>query len=547
MRQWWRDAVLYQVYPRSLADSDGDGVGDLRGITERLDHIAALGADGIWLSPFYPSPWADGGYDVSDFRGVDPSLGTLADFDALVASAHMRDLRVMIDIVPNHTSEEHAWFRAALASPDAPERDLYVFRDGRGPDGSEPPTNWRSTFGGPAWTRVPDGQWYLHMFAPEQPDLNWGHERVREEFRDILRFWSDRGVDGFRIDVAYALVKDLDPLRDLVLVEGGRFEDIAANPDHPFLDRPEVHEVYRDWNRVLSAYDPPRATVAEVWLPGERRVLYTRPDELDQAFNFEFLLTPWDASAYREVIASSLTDAERVGTVPTWVTENHDVVRVPSRLGLPSGTDLRRWLLSDGRDPEPDQDLGRARARALALLTLALPGSAYVYQGQELGLPEVADLPVEALEDPRWRGGGHTDKGRDGCRVPLPWTRGGDSFGFGPAGSWLPQPSWWGEYSVLAQDEDPGSTLWLYRNALRLRRGFSSDETLVWDEELNRGPVLAFHRSDVLVVVNTGDDPIRLPRGEVLLSSAEPDGELPGNSTVWMRPTDRPTSGSGTP
>ncbi|WP_017606713.1 glycoside hydrolase family 13 protein [Nocardiopsis alkaliphila] len=527
MRTWWRDAVLYQVYPRSLADSDGDGVGDLKGITDRLDHVAALGVDGIWLSPFYPSPWADGGYDVSDFRGVDPLLGTLADFDSMVEAAHSRDLRVMIDIVPNHTSRAHPWFQAALASPDAPERDLYIFRDG-----AEPPTNWRSTFGGPAWTQVPDGQWYLHMFAPEQPDLNWDHPRVREEFRDILRFWSDRGVDGFRIDVAYALVKDLDPLRDLVLVDGGRFEDIAANPDHPFLDRPEVHEVYRDWNQVLSAYDPPRATVAEVWLPGERRIRYTRPDELNQAFNFEYLLTPWDADAYRRIITSSIADATRVGTVPTWVTGNHDVVRKPSLLGLPEGTDPRRWLLSN--EPEPDHALGRDRARALTLLTLALPGSAYVYQGEELGLPEVADLPTEALEDPRWKGSGGTDKGRDGCRVPLPWTRKGPSFGFGSNGSWLPQPSWWGEYSVQAQEEDPTSTLWLHRNALRLRRELTSDETLVWDD-LNQGPILAFRRSNVLVVMNTGTSPIPMPDGEVLLASTEVFEHLPGNSTAWIR------------
>ncbi|WP_017583460.1 glycoside hydrolase family 13 protein [Nocardiopsis valliformis] len=538
MRPWWRDAVLYQVYPRSLADSDGDGIGDIAGITSRLDHVAALGADGVWLSPFYPSPWADGGYDVTDFRDVDPSLGTLADFDTMVAATHERGLRVMIDIVPNHTSQAHPWFQAALASPDAPERDLYVFRQGRGPDGAEPPTNWRSTFGGPAWTRVADGAWYLHVFAPEQPDLNWDHPRVREEFRDILRFWSDRGVDGFRIDVAYALVKDLDPLRDLVLVAGGRFEDIAANPDHPFLDRPEVHEVYRDWNRVLSAYDPPRATVAEVWLPGERRVRYTRPDELDQAFNFEFLSAPWDADAYRQVIASSLAEAAQVGTVPTWVVGNHDVVRKPSLLGLPEGTDPRAWLLTDGRDPEPDAALGRARARALALLELSLPGSAYVYQGEELGLPEVADLPAEALEDPRWRDSGHTDKGRDGCRVPLPWTRAGSSFGFGSDGSWLPQPPWWGDFSVEAQEEDPGSTLRLYREALRLRRGFAADEVLVWDDALNRGPVVAFRRGEVLVVVNTGPDPVRLPRGEVLLASSELDGMvLPGDTAAWLRMT----------
>ncbi|WP_017612505.1 glycoside hydrolase family 13 protein, partial [Nocardiopsis salina] len=424
MHQWWRDAVLYQVYPRSFTDSNGDGVGDLPGLTARLDHVAALGVHGIWLSPFYPSPWTDGGYDVSDFRDVDPSLGTLADFEAMVRAAHKRRLKVMIDIVPNHTSLEHPWFRAALeAGPGSPERDLYVFRDGKGPDGELPPTDWRSTFGGSAWTRVPDGQWYLHMFAPEQPDLNWDHPRVHEEFRGILRFWADRGVDGFRIDVAYAMAKDLaEPLRELTPVEGGRFEDIEANPDHPLLDRPEVHEVHRDWRQVADSYDPPRAMVGEVWLPSERRVLYTRPDELHQAFNFDFLKAPWDADAYRTVIDSSLADAHRVGTVPTWVIGNHDVVRPASVLGLPAGTDLHAWLLSDGHDPEPDPEQGQRRARALALLELGLPGSAYIYQGEELGLPEVADLPAAALEDPRWANSDHTDKGRDGCRVPLPWT-----------------------------------------------------------------------------------------------------------------------------
>lgn len=541
MPQWWRDSVLYQVYPRSFADADGNGVGDIAGITSRLDHLARLGVDGIWLSPFYPSPWADGGYDVADFRDVDPRLGTLSDFDAMVEAAHARDLRVMIDIVPNHTSEEHPWFKAALAAgPGSPERELYVFRDGRGENGELPPTNWRSTFGGPAWTRTADGQWYLHLFAPEQPDLNWDDERVREEFRDILRFWSRRGVDGFRIDVAYALVKDMrEPLRDLVLVEGGRFEDIAANPDHPLLDRPEVHEVYRDWRRVLSEFDPPRVTVGEVWMPAERRVLYTRPDELDQTFNFDFLMTSWDADAYRNVIDSSIADATQVGTVPTWVIGNHDVVRPVSVLGLPEGTDRRAWLLGDGLDPKPDLELGARRARALALLELALPGSAYVYQGEELGLPEVADLPTEALEDPRWVRSGHTDKGRDGCRVPLPWTVAGNSYGFGSdegAEPWLPQPEGWGRWSVEAQKADPDSTLNLYRRALAERRRFSSNEVLTWDDGLNRGPLLAFWRgTDVLVLVNTGDQTVDLPAGEVLVASAELDGGLPGNTAVWLR------------
>ncbi|MGW8530313.1 MULTISPECIES: glycoside hydrolase family 13 protein [Nocardiopsidaceae] len=538
MQQWWRDAVLYQIYPRSFADSDGDGVGDLPGITARLGHIADLGADGIWLSPFYASPWADGGYDVSDFRAVDPRLGTLEDFDAMVAAAHGLGLRVMVDIVPNHTSEEHPWFRDALAAgPGSSERDLYVFRDGRGEDGGLPPTNWRSTFGGPAWTRVEDGQWYLHLFAREQPDLNWDEPRVREEFRGILRFWSGRGVDGFRIDVAYALVKDLrEPLRDLVLVDGGRFEDIAANPDHPLLDRPGVHEVYRDWRRVLAEFDPPRATVGEVWLPGDRRRLYTRPDELDQAFNFDFLRTEWDADSYRRVIDASIADAAHVGTAPTWVVGNHDVVRPVSVLGLPRGTDQGTWLLSDGRDPEPDLELGTRRARALALLELALPGSAYVYQGEELGLPEAAGLPAEALEDPRWERSGRTDKGRDGCRVPLPWTPDGPSYGFGAGGSWLPQPEGWGRWSVEAESGDPGSVLNLYRRALAHRPDFCADRTLVWDDTLNLGPVLAFWRGPgVLVLVNTGREPVELPPGEVLVASTELDGRLPGDAAVWLR------------
>ncbi|WP_017577953.1 glycoside hydrolase family 13 protein [Nocardiopsis kunsanensis] len=538
MHQWWRNAVLYQVYPRSFTDSDGDGVGDLAGLTARLDHIAALGVHGIWLSPFYPSPWADGGYDVSDFRDVDPSLGTLSDFEAMVRAAHKRRLKVMIDIVPNHTSLEHPWFQEALeAGPGSPERELYVFRDGKGPRGELPPTNWRSTFGGPAWTRVPDGQWYLHMFAPEQPDLDWGHPRVREEFRGILRFWADKGVDGFRIDVAYAMAKDLDePLRDLVHVEGGRFEDILANPDHPLLDRPEVHEVHRDWRRVTDSYDPPRAMVGEVWLPSERRVLYTRPDELHQAFNFDFLKAPWDADAYRRVIDSSLADAHEVGTVPTWVIGNHDVVRPVSALGLPAGTDLKAWLLSDGRDPEPDPEQGRRRARALVLLELALPGSAYIFQGEELGLPEVADLPATALEDPRWDNSEHTDKGRDGCRVPLPWSAEGTSFGFGRNGSWLPQPSWWGQYSVEVQARQRGSMLRLYQAALSLRPDCNVDGEVKWDPDLNRGPLLAFWRGGyVLVLINTGSVPVPLPEGEIMVSSAPLTGdELPGEAAVWL-------------
>lgn len=538
MTQWWRDAVLYQIYPRSFADHNGDGVGDLLGIADRIGYLASLGVDGLWLSPFYPSPWADGGYDVADFRDVDPAVGTLEDFGILVSKAHELNLKVLIDIVPNHTSEEHPWFIEALAAPaGSAARARYIFRDGRGENGELPPSNWRSTFGGPAWSRAADGQWYLHMFAPEQPDLDWDNPEVRSEFLDILRFWGNRGVDGFRIDVAYALAKDLsEPLRDLDLVDGGRIDDILANPDHPLLDRPEVHEIYREWRGLLDEFDPPLATVAEVWLPSERRVRYTRPDELDLAFNFEFLKAPWDADAYRSVIDASINDAASVGSVATWVIGNHDVVRPASVLGLPVDADLRTWLLSGGLDPVLDVSLGRRRACALALLQCALPGSAYIYQGEELGLPEVADLPESALEDPRWVNSGGTDKGRDGCRVPLPWNSESSSFGFGPNGSWLPQPGSWGEVSVSAQQQDPDSTLSLYRTALRERRVFASEHDFIWHAELNRGPVLAFMRGkQLLVLVNTGDDPVPLPSGDIVCSSARIEDSLPGNTAVWLR------------
>ncbi|MBV2364450.1 glycoside hydrolase family 13 protein [Streptomonospora nanhaiensis] len=538
---WWRDAVIYQIYPRSFADTDGDGIGDLPGVTRRLDHLAGLGVDALWLSPFYPSPLADGGYDVADFRGVDPRLGTLADFDDLVAAAHARGIRVIVDIVPNHTSEQHPWFAEALAAPPgSPARERYVFRDGRGPGGDLPPSNWESRFGGPAWTRVPDGQWYLHLFAPEQPDLNWDNPEVRAEFLDILRFWSRRGVDGFRIDVAYGLVKDLrEPLREVVPVpEGSGLDDVATNPDHPYWDRPEVHEIYREWRRVFQEFDPPRMAVAEAWLPSDRLVRYLRPDELQTAFNFEFLRCRWDAEGYRRVIDTSLADAAEVGTVATWVMSNHDVVRPASALGLPNGTDLSAWLLSDGTRPPLDTELGLRRARAAALLELALPGSAYLYQGEELGLHEVADLPREVLQDPKWERSGRTSKGRDGCRVPIPWERTGPSLGFGAAEGWLPQPRHWGELSVEAQTGDPASTLELYRAALRLRRSLPADAPLEWDSDLDKGDVLAFRRGPQwLVVVNTGAAPVPLPPGaSVALASAPVEGgELPGDTAVWLR------------
>ncbi|WP_110944770.1 glycoside hydrolase family 13 protein [Streptomyces niger] len=547
---WWRQAVIYQVYPRSFADSDGDGIGDLPGITARLTHLAALGVDALWLSPFYPSELADGGYDVADFRDVDPRLGTLADFDAMVAEAHRLGLKVLVDLVPNHTSDQHVWFQEALASPPgSAARARYVFRDGRGENGELPPSDWVSRFGGSAWQRVPDGQWYLHLFAPEQPDLDWSNEEVREDFRHTLRFWSDRGVDGFRIDVAHGLAKDLaEPLRDMGENQFKGDHDLMPDGTHPHWDRDEVHEIYRDWRIVLDSYTPPRMAVAEAWVKNSRRVLYTRPDELGQAFNFEYLQAEWTARALRKVITESLATAAAAGASATWVLSNHDVVRHASRYALPLGTDTDAWLLSGGKDPAPDPELGLRRARAATLLMLALPGASYVYQGEELGLPEVADLPAEALQDPVWEHTGHTRKGRDGCRVPLPWAREGASYGFGPGGTWLPQPPVFAELSVAAQDGVEGSTLELYRTALRLRRELQGDESLEWltppDETATDGPagdgtadLIHFARSTGWqCLANLSDRPVPLPAGHLLLTSAPlTDGLLPPDTTTWLR------------
>ncbi|MGW3170735.1 glycoside hydrolase family 13 protein [Streptomyces sp. NPDC001153] len=536
---WWRQAVIYQVYPRSFADADGDGLGDLRGIIQRLGHLAGLGVDALWLSPFYPSELADGGYDVADHRDVDPRLGTLDDFDALVGEAHRLGLKVVVDIVPNHTSHQHPWFQEALrAAPGSRARERYVFRPGRGAHGELPPTDWQSVFGGSAWKRTPDGEWYLHLFAPEQPDLNWDDDDVRADLRTTLRFWSDRGVDGFRVDVAHGLAKDLaEPLRDIgnIGATGEESLPLVAPGSHPYWDRDEVHEIYRDWRKVFDAYSPPRTAVAEAWVPGPRRALYARPDELGQAFNFEYLETRWDAGELRRVITDELATARVAGTTATWVLSNHDVVRHVSRLMLPPGTDPAAWLLSGGTAPAIDPGAGLRRARAATLLMLALPGSSYLYQGEELGLPEVADLPTEVLQDPIWEQTGHVRKGRDGCRVPLPWTADGPSYGFGPGGAWLPQPSSFAAYAVEAQTEAEDSTLELYRTALRLRRKLLEGETLTWTPDAPAG-VLDFTRCEGWrCVTNLGDGPVRLPPGEVLLTSSPLGGRtLPPDTTVWL-------------
>ena len=531
---WWRQSVVYQVYPRSVADSNGDGIGDLPGVTSRMGYLAELGVDAIWLSPFYPSALADGGYDVDDYRDVAPELGTLADFGAMVAAAHAAGIKVIVDIVPNHTSNRHAWFVEALAAPPgSAARARYIFRDGTGADGSRPPTDWPSHFGGPAWTRVPDGQWYCHLFAPEQPDLDWGNPEVRADFRATLRFWADRGVDGYRVDVAHALAKDLsEPLRSKPETPGV----LPTDGSDPLFDRDEVHEIYAEWRAVFEEYDPPRTAVAEAFSAPERRALYARPTGLGQAFNFDLLKADFDAAEFREVVEFCLAQAATVGSSSTWVLSNHDVVRHATRYGLPAGTDLDAWLMTDGRGAELDEAQGLRRARAAVLLMLALPGSAYLYQGEELGLHEVADLPAEVLQDPIWLRTLNTKKGRDGARVPLPWTGEGETYGFGSGSSWLPQPAAWSRTAVDRQVGDDGSTLELYRSALRTRRALQTAETLTW-VETGRDDVVHFVRPGGWhCVTNFGTEPYALPDATVLVASAPVDaGRLPGESSAWLK------------
>lgn len=532
--RWWQSGVVYQVYPRSFADGNGDGTGDLAGIRSRLPYLRDLGVDAIWLSPWYPSPLHDGGYDVADYRDIDPRFGTLDEAESFIEEAHTLGLRILVDIVPNHTSSEHVWFQEALASePGSPARDRYIFRDGRGPDGELPPTNWTAVFGGSAWRRLPDGQWYLHLFEETQPDLNWENEEVRAEFDDIFRFWLDRGVDGFRIDVAHGLVKD-QTFPDLEHSE--RLLENSQTLDHPHWDRDGLHEIIRRWRRVLDDSGRDVMMVAEAWVHPRRLPLYLRHDEYHQSFNFEFLETEWDLADARNAIDEAIRAAADVGSAPTWVLSNHDVMRHATRLGLPAGTAWRSWPL-DGPHDALDTELGLRRARAASLLLMALPGSMYVYQGEELGLTDVWDLPVDVLDDPVWRMSGHTQKGRDGCRVPIPWTVDGSSFGFGSNGSWLPQPASFGPLSVEAQTGVDGSMLELYRTALRLRRDrFVADQGFEWVEIGDE--VLSFRRgSGVLCIVNYGSTPVTLPPGEVLVASqAGVSVELPADTTAWIGP-----------
>ena len=541
--RWWRSAVIYQVYIRSFADGNGDGVGDIAGVRSRLGYLAGLGVDAVWITPWYRSPMKDGGYDVSDFRDIDPQFGTLADATAMIGEAHDRGLRILLDIVPNHLSDQHIWFQQAVAAgPGSRERARFIFRNGRGAHGEQPPNDWTSGFGGPAWTRVrePDGragQWYLHLFAPEQPDLDWTNREVRDEFARTLRFWFERGVDGFRIDVARGLVK-AEGLPDI----GSTVRSAGGGPgDHPHWDRDEVHEIYRCWRALADSYEPPRMFVAEAWIDQpERLARYVRSDELHTAFNFDFLLAPWESQALRASIDAAVQAYGAVGAAPTWVLSNHDTVRVLSRYARPQHIRPLRHV-GDVIDLPADFSVGVRRARAAALLMLALPGGAYVYQGEELGLAEVEDLPEDALTDPTWELSGRKNRGRDGCRVPLPWSGEKPPFGFSPPGArrqpWLPQPAAWRGSTVEAQARDAGSMLELYRSALEIRRRHPAlgDGSMEW----LAGPagVLSFAReAGFACLVNVTDEPVPSPRGALLLTSGElaDDGRVPPDTAVWV-------------
>ncbi|SDP75205.1 alpha-glucosidase [Arthrobacter sp. ok909] len=548
---WWRQASVYQIYPRSFSDSNGDGLGDIKGITAKVPYLKQLGIDAVWLSPFYPSALADGGYDVDDYRDVDPKLGTLADFDEMSAALHAAGIKLIADIVPNHSSNRHVWFQEALASPrGSAARERYIFRDGQGENGEIAPSDWESVFGGPAWERItePDGtpgQWYMHIFAKEQPDLNWSNREIRDDFLKTLRFWSDRGVDGFRVDVAHALTKDLtEPLISKVeLSAANTGTDGFDDGSHPFWDRDEVHEVYAEWREVFNEYNPPRTAVAEAWVHASRRARYASPQGLGQAFNFDLLQADFDADEFREIITRNLAEATESGASSTWVFSNHDVVRHATRYGLPKGggkhaqgQDGKGWLLTGAPAEELDVELGLRRARAATLLMLALPGSAYLYQGEELGLQEVAEIPDAERQDPTFFRNKGVEIGRDGCRVPLPWAPEGTSFGFGDGGAHLPQPAWFGRYAVAAQDGVEGSTLELYRTALKFRRELQTSEEMEWQES-GSADVLHFSRpGGWQTMTNFGDTPVELPAGEVLVSSGPLDGGmLPANTTVWLR------------
>ncbi len=546
-RPWWRDAVTYQIYPRSYADSNGDGIGDVEGIRSRLPYLKSLGIDAIWISPWYPSPQHDHGYDVADYMDIEPDYGTLAQAEQLIKEANDLGIKLIVDIVPNHTSSDHKWFQAALkAAPGSPERNRYIFREGKGPNGDMPPNNWEAVFGGCAWERVIEadgkpGQWYLHLFVVEQPDLNWENPEVVSHLEDVLKFWLDRGVAGFRIDVAHGMFKE----KGLPDIRKDPAASMLGTEHKPFWDQEGVHGIYRAWRTILDSYPGDRMAVAEAWVsPSERIARYVRSDELQNSFNFEMLTTLWDAKQIKTKINNSIDALKEVGAPTSWVFNNHDVVRSVDRLDLGLTNQGDTTFLRQGDPKKLNIARGTLRARSAALMTLALPGGTYLYQGEELAVPEVRDIPEDRLTDPRWKMSGYLDRGRDGCRVPMPWTsNSAGAFGFStnaslkPEQAWLPQSSWWGQYAVDTQDGVEGSTLSMYRKALAIRKGEEGlgDGPMEWIEA--GADVVAFKRpGNFACYINFGAA-IELPsNSQILVASGPITGHtLPTDTAVWLR------------
>ena len=555
-KNWWRQAVVYQIYPRSFKDSNGDGLGDIKGITSKIDYLSSLSLDAVWLSPFYPSALVDGGYDVDDYRDVDPKLGSLADFDEMLTKLHAAGIRIFVDVVPNHSSNLHVWFKEAIAAePGSAARNRYIFRDGKGANGELPPTDWPSHFAPSAWTHESKmggkhNQWYCHLFAPEQPDFNWDNREVEEDFLKTLKFWADRGVDGFRIDVAHAMKKDLsEPLKSQPIFASHKELDLA-NGTNVLFDRNEVHEVYKEWRKLFNQYDPPRVAVAEANVSADALVKYASTDELGQSFNFELLDANFSAHEFKVIIDRALVGPKKNGSSTTWCLNNHDQMRPATKFGLLPTVDRVRWRNSNGTSSPLDKKLGTQSAIAASMLIMALPGCTYIYQGEELGLHEVMDIPESEIQDPQYLRNLKADKGRDGCRVPLPWTKSGSSFGFGDGRSHLPQPKNFGEYSIEAESADPTSPLSIFRKALALRKTLIAPEEITWHETGDHS-VLHFSRPngwncitnfgrnyynfDGIGEVIHASGPLA-EKGVYLVHGVETTGnDLPPATTVWVQ------------
>jgi alpha-glucosidase len=491
-KDWWRHGIFYQVYPRSFRDSDGDGVGDLRGIIARLPYLTSLSVNAVWLSPIFPSPMADFGYDISDYTGIDPLFGTMADFDALIEAARARGLKLILDLVPNHTSDQHPWFVESRSSRDNPKRDWYIWRDGK-PDGA-PPNNWLSEFGGSAWQHDDaTGQYYYHAFLKEQPDLNWRNPAVREAIHDVMRFWLARGVDGFRVDVIWHLIKDTD------------FRD---NPQNPYYvegrpphekiltqystDQPEVHEVIAGMRRVIDEFGS-RVLIGEIYLPLQRLVAYYGNDlgGAHLPFNFALLSTLWSARSIEKIIAD-YEAALPEGAWPNWVLGNHDRPRVASRVG-------------------PEQ------ARVAAMLLLTLRGTPTLYYGDEIGMHQVPIAP-DQVRDPFEKNVPGIGAGRDGCRTPMQWDA-TDHAGFSAAVPWLPLAGDFVHENVINLDADTKSILSLYRALIALRRKLPQLVSGAYEPVAAQGDLLLYRRTSegqaVTIALNLGAEPVSVTSSSI--------------------------------